>query len=283
MVKMILWIARCQYQRFWNLKNIFIMLCSVVFLGESVFKNIGIVAQQTGLGLNYLEPVILVMSTAFYAIVIPITCLVLLADFPDNSSHGVFMMMRVTRRSWLLGQLLYAAFLCLTYFLILLIGSAVWTGRNGVFGTQWGSLMTEIRDLAPEVFANNADVILSNSTITQGTLFGVLGISVGLMLLYMITFSQILCVFKLIGKKRIGLIFCIALTIAGAAVTSVGGNVKWILPMAHAIFGLHFDEFFAAPLFRLSWSVLYFIICNILLGILNNHLVQRCQIGDEKA
>ncbi len=281
-VRQILWIAKCQYRRFWNIKNVFLMICSVVFLGESIIHKMLEVSQETGLVLNYLEPVILVMSDAFYAMIIPITCLVLLSNFPDNSSSGIFMMVRVKRKNWLLGQLLYGICVCSTYMIALFAGSILWIGKYGEFSLTWSTFMTEIRNSFPEIYAISTEVFIPSSTLTQGTPLQVFLISMGLMLLYMLTFSQILCAFKLVNRKKTGMVVCVAVTIIGAALISAVGNYKWLIPMAHAIFGLHFREFYAQSECRILWSVIYFLIWNAVLLIINGYLMRKCQIGDER-
>ena len=48
------------------------------------------VAEETGLSINILEPMDLVLSFQFYMLVIPLIFIVLLSGFPDKSGGNIF-------------------------------------------------------------------------------------------------------------------------------------------------------------------------------------------------
>ena len=281
-IRQTIWIASFQYRKFWNLKNIILVACSILFIGENVFANMRDLALQSGLELNYLEPVILVLSDPMYSMIIPLSCMVFLSDFPDNRSGGIFVLCRATRRRWFAGQMVYAAGVCISYLVILTVAGMLWIRGTGFFSVQWSPYMTVIQNTAPELYASAWEYFLMSSTLMQGTPVSVLMAGGGLQVLYLTVIFQVLCAFRLAGKKKAGLLFCIAVTVLGAASVSYFGKLKWLFPTSHAVFGEHFHEFFAQPEMTPGWSVVYFAGLNLLLGILNICLVRNCQIGDGK-
>ncbi|MCD7866350.1 MAG: hypothetical protein LUG54_10185 [Clostridiales bacterium] len=78
------------------------------------------------------------------------------------------------------------------------------------------------------------------------------------------------------------MIYGMALTVLGAVAAVYLDKLKWFFPMAHAIFGMHFRDFFSEPECRILYSVLYFAALNMVLWIFNRFLVKRFQIGDER-
>ena len=77
-----------------------------------------------------------------------------------------------------------------------------------------------------------------------------------------------------------GLFFNMGITVFGAVAVSNLDKAKWLFPLTHAIFGEHFDHFFAQPIVPLPDSVLYFFLLNGGLLAGNLYLVKRCQIAD---
>lgn len=280
-IRQVFWVAQVEFRKFLTIKNLILMLFSLIFLGESVVRKMAEISLETGMKLNWLEPMDLILSYSFHAMIIPIAFIVLLSNFPDKSSGSIFMMMRISRNTWLLGQLMYAFSVGIFYLCFLTVGNMFWIGKTGVFSMQWSPYMTNLYTEYPEIYAQNMDMFIETGTVAQGKPVGIFLISCALMLLYLVTLAQILCLFKLVKWKRIGLFFNMALTVLGAVSVSYLGKVKWIFPLVHSIFGIHFHTFFAQPEFRLTYSVVYYAVLNFILFLINRHIAGICHIGDD--
>lgn len=280
-IRQIFWVAGVEFRKFLTIKNLILMLFSFIFIGESVIVKMVQISEETGILFNYLEPMNLILSYSFHAMILPVAFVVLLSDFPDKSSGGNFMMVRIHRSTWLLGQLLYALLVGIFYFGFLTIGSILWAGKAGYFSREWSAYMTTLYTDYPEVYARDMNYFIEAETVTQGKPIEVFFISCIFMLFYLLTMAQFLCLFKLIKWKRLGLFFDMALTVFGAAAVSYLDSAKWIFPLAHAIFGIHFRGFFAEPKLHLGYSVLYFLILNLILGWINWFVAKKCHIGDD--
>ena len=262
----IAWIAGMEYRKWFSLKKMLILLFSILFLGEYIFSDMARVAEETGLSINILEPMDLVLSFQFYMLVIPLIFIVLLSGFPDKSGGNIFVMMRATRRICL-GSFFAASFL--------------WIGRGAVWQNQWSGFMTDIYERFPEIYGQNDRLFLESGTMSHGTPVRVMMMGVLLMLAYLLVMLQILCLFRLMERRKLGLLIAMGITVLGATAVSYIKSLKWIFPLTHAIFGEHFDRFYAQPLVPLWISALYFTVLNVGLLFANLYLVKRCQIADE--
>lgn len=278
----ICWIAGIEYRKWLTLKNLLILLFSIIFLGEYVFTDMLRVAQITGLQMNYLEPMALVMSFEFYIMVIPLIVIVELSSFPDKSAGNIFVVMRTSRITWLLGEILFGILVGATCLFVFFAASFLWLGRYAGISNQWSPFMIDIYEKFPEVYGQNVRLFLETGTIGQGTPVRVTLICLGLLLLYFIMMIQVLCLFRFLGWQKIGLLINAGITVFGAVAVSYMEKIKWYFPMTHAIFGEHFNQFYAQPKVPLQHSVIYFLVLNGILLVINIWLVKRCMIADGK-
>lgn len=276
----IFWIAGIEYRKWLTLKNMLILLFSIIFLGEYVFSDMLRVSEMTGLKINYLEPMALVLSLAFYIMIVPLIVTVELSNFPDKSAGNIFVVMRIGRITWLLGEILFGAFVGVTCIAAFFAASFAWIGVHTVISNEWSPFMTDIYEKFPDIYAKNDRLFLESGTISHGSPAGVTLICIGLLLLYLLMMVQVLCLFRFLGRQKIGLFVNIGITVFGAVAVNYVESLKWYLPLTHAIFGVHFDQFFAKPIVPMSSSIAYFVIVNAGLLALNMWLVKRCMIAD---
>ena len=107
--------------------------------------------------------------------------------------------------------------------------------------------MTDMYAGFPEIYAKNDRLFLESGTMSHGTPISVAMICIGLMLCYFMVLLQILCFFHLIGHKKMGMFVAMSVTVIGAISVSFFEKISWLFPMTHAIFGVHFDKFYAQP------------------------------------
>lgn len=231
--------------------------------------------------INKIDPYLLILSYEYLALIVPIMFSVLLADFPKNANSGLFPIVRMGRREWLLGEILYALLAGITYLIFLLVGCIIVMGKTGEFSNKWSHYMTIFYRNHPEIYEENNQLFIHAGTVTQGTPLFVLIQSSILMLLNILLLSLIQMTFKLIGKKILGLFSVIVITIFGTVGVTYFGNAKWIFPMAHAIFGVHYNEFLSKPECSLITSYFYFGILILVMLALNLILVKKIRIGDD--
>ena len=180
----IVWIAGVEYRKWFSLKKMLILLFSILFLGEYVFSDMACVAEETGLLVNLLEPMDLVLSFQFYMLVIPLIFIVLLSGFPDKSGGNIFVMMRVKRRIWLAGQFVFGQLVGVTCLGAFFAASFLWIGKDVVRQNQWSEFMTDTYERFPEIYGQNDRLFLESGTMSHGTPVRVMVMGVLLMLAY---------------------------------------------------------------------------------------------------
>jgi len=276
----IFWVAGIEYRKWLTLKNMLILLFSILFLGEYVFSDMLRVAGMTGLKMNFLEPMALVLSFAFYIMVVPLIVTVELSNFPDKGAGNIFVVMRIGRITWLLGEILFGVFAGATCLAVFFAASFAWIGGHAEFSNEWSPFMTDIYEKFPDVYTKNDRLFLESGTVSHGSPAGVTFVCIGLLMLYIVMMVQILCLFRFLERQKMGLLVNMGITVFGAVAATYVENLKWRLPLTHVIFGMHFDQFFAKPIVPLSTSVVYFVILNAGLLVLNVWLVKRCIVAD---
>ena len=101
MIRKIWGVARVEYMGFLTSKKVLFMLFAFIFLAEDVVGKMGKIAIEQGFPLGRLEPFILLFSYKIHVMLVPITFVVMLSDFPSNEKSGYFTMSRITRTAWL--------------------------------------------------------------------------------------------------------------------------------------------------------------------------------------
>lgn len=270
-----------EYRRFIFSKSFVILLFSIIFIMEEIVEKIKSLSLQTDVVVGKTEAFLLIMSHPEYAMLLPLVFIVILSNFPDSCSSRIYTMIRNDRTSWLLGELLYACMSGLTCMLVLLLASILWMGKAGQFMNRWSDFMTVFYQLFPEEYMYSSSFFIQASTVAQGTPLQVLLQGLCLMLGNMILIALLMAMFKMLGKRWVGLISAIMITVIGAVGCYYFGNLKWMFPMAHAIYGLHFVKFYAKPECYLWWSYLYYLIIGMVLLVSDLILAKRIRIGDE--
>lgn len=281
MFRQSLLIARQEYIGFLLSKKVFIMLFAFIFLAEDVVGKMGALAAETGMTIGKTEPFILILSYENHAMIIPIIFAVMLSDFPSGTKSGYFTMVRNSRISWLLGEVIYGVLTGLTFLLFLFTGSVLWLGRQGAYLKDWSPYITEFSTLYPEKYEPNNQLFIRAGTVAQGRPLTVMLHGILLMLLYLVVLSLLLALFKLLSLKKAGIFISIAVTVTGAASISYAKGGKWFFPVVHSIFETHFQDYYAKPELPLWCSYLYFACMILLLFLIDRQLVKKVWIGEE--
>lgn len=100
------------------------------------------------------------------------------------------------------------------------------------------------------------------------------------MVLYLMLMTQLMLMFSLLNKKLVGYIVTIFITLTGVISIDYIHNMKWKLPVAHAIFGTHFRDFYYKPEMSLNTSFAYFILLIAIVMAINCFLVKKYKFGD---
>lgn len=128
--------------------------------------------------------------------------LLLIADAPFRNQHQQFVLLRIGKRIWLGGQILYLFLLSITFTVLLYLFSIIFNIFEIQFSTEWGSFLTTIAlNGLPGQFGKipASYAVMRNATPIEVTLWSVSSLTLVCFLLGLIMLICNLC-----GKKGIG-------------------------------------------------------------------------------
>lgn len=273
--------VRIAFQRYGNFlfsKKSILLLYALVFFWEDIVQRIGQVAGQGECKAGFLEPYLLMLTSADHIMLIPLLFLVLLSDFPDKGGKVIPVLSRTGKGKWQSGQVLCLGFFALTYLCSFLIVSAVGLGKQASFLTEWSDFTNALYVRFPELFGRNNQLFLSTEVVAQGTPVMVLIHSSLLVLLFLLMLGQIVFLFHIMNRRFFGFAAAILLTTAGWGVTKLNLDIKWLFPVSHVLYGEHFQTFLSQLHCSIWLSYGYFILWNIVLFVCGRKQIERCRI-----
>lgn len=251
--------ARQQYKSWLFSPRILLIVYLVVFLNQSVTVKMISLCKETGYSLNIAESLALMFSKNVFTVIIPVVFTAIMSDFPKTEG-SIFYICRMSRRSWILGELFFSVMSSLTYIFSMILGTLLYCLWHCDFGSGWSDYTTKFYTEYPQIYIYNTTLMLEPSVYTQGKPMEVLIHSALLIFLYTLLVSQIIMLFKLLNAGEAGVMLSAALTCLGLTSDSGASPVGWIFPITHTVFGWHYDSFFRKEFFPLTGSYIYLIL-----------------------
>lgn len=258
MVKSSFLFAWEQYKSWLISPRILLAVYITIFINENITKKMLAICGEVGYKINLAEPLALIFSKSIYTVIIPIVFIALMTDFPKTEG-SVFYVYRMSRKSWVLGELIFAAASSLTYGLSLILGTLLYCAGRCELGNEWSDFTTRLYLDYPDIYAQSTSLAVESSVYTQGKPVEVILHSAALIFLYTLILSLVIMLFKLLSIKEVGIISAVAITLFGLATDSGASRVMWAFPITHTVFGWHFDRFFRQQNFTILGSYIYLI------------------------
>lgn len=259
-----------QYKNWLISPRILAAVYLIVFLNQSVTVKMLELCRETGYKINIAEPLALILSKSVYTVAIPIVFIALMTDFP-RTNGSIFYVYRMSRKSWIVGELLFAVISSLTYVFSLILGTLFYCLGKCSFDNEWSDYTTKMYIEYPQIYSRNTGLAVASSVYTQGKPLEVIAHSVVLIFLYVILLSLIIMLFKLLNRGGTGVIIGAAITLFGLAADSGASPIMWAFPITHTVFGWHYDSFLREQFFTLPGSYLYLII--LILAMLAGNVI----------
>lgn len=268
MVKSSFLFAWEQYKSWLISPRILLAVYITIFINENITKKMLAICGEVGYKINLAEPLALIFSKSIYTVIIPVVFIALMTDFPKTEG-SVFYVYRMSRKSWVLGELLFAAASSLTYVITLVLGTLLYCAGKCELTNTWSDFTTKLYLDYPDIYAQSTSLAVESSVYTQGKPVEVILHSAALIFLYTLILCLIIMLFKLLSFKEGGIITGIAITLFGLATDSGASKVMWAFPITHTVFGWHFDRFFRAQHFTIPGSYIYLGVLLVALIIVN--------------
>lgn len=256
MVKSSFLFAWEQYKSWLISPRILLAVYITIFINENITKKMLAICTEVGYKINLAEPLALIFSKSIYTVIIPIVFIALMTDFP-RTDGSVFYVYRMSRKSWVLGELIFAAASSLTYVLSLILGTLLYCAGKCDLSNAWSDFTNKLYLDYPDIYAQSTSLAVESSVYTQGRPVEVILHSAALIFLYTLILSLVIMLFKLLSIKEAGIISGIAITLFGLATDSGASKAMWVFPITHTVFGWHYDRFFRQQHFTIPGSYIY--------------------------
>ncbi len=251
-------IAYVELGRWMRNSRLIVMLVLLVFIREFVGAPLIRCSEEMQGALNLFEPMIAIVNSDLLMLLMPITFLVLMADYPQNGAIGAFYHIRTTKRTWVLGQILFAGLAAIVFTLFVVLYSCLMVIPHIELSGSFSSAVMQYGTRFPEQSNGVVARLLPRNIFNQMSLWEALFHSIALLFLFLWMISMVLLLCGLFHKRVLGILLALALIVGGASMAIVQAKVMWALPVANAIGWLHFREYLRAPIFPLWGSYLYF-------------------------
>lgn len=278
MVKSSFLFAWEQYKSWLVSPRILLAVYITIFINENITKKMLAICGEVGYKINLAEPLALIFSKSIYTVIIPVVFIALMTDFPKTEG-SVFYVYRMSRKSWVLGELLFAAASSLTYVLSLILGTLLYCAGKCELTNSWSDFTTKLYLEYPDIYAQSTSLAVESSVYTQGKPIEVILHSAALIFLYTLILSLVIMLFKLLSFKEGGIITGIAITLFGLATDSGASKVMWAFPITHTVFGWHYDRFFRQQHFTIPGSYIYLSALLVVLIIANFIVSKRVRFS----
>lgn len=245
-----------QYKSWLISPRILLAVYITVFLNESITKGVLSICSETGYTVNIAEPLALIFSKSVYTVAVPIIFIALMTDFP-RTAGSIFYVYRISRKSWIFGELIFAAASSLTYVFSLIGGTLLYCAGRCSLSNEWSGYTTKLYSEYPQIYARSTNLAVESSVYTQGKPVEIIFHSAFLIFLYTLILSLIIMLFKLLALGEAGVIVSAAVTLFGLASDSGASPMMWAFPITHTVFGWHYNSFFREQFFTLSGSYIY--------------------------
>lgn len=244
-----------------------IVAAMMVFVWSFAIDPLINISEEMNSPLNFIEPFIAVFNSRTLCLVTPAVYVFLISDYPHLDRNSLFILHRVHKREWLMGQFLFFAVSAFIFMSLIFIFSTIPNAFNSFAANGWSLVVTRYSNYNPEKASSLAATLITKELYNQIAPYQAAVISFVLNWLYMILLSTILLMFHVINLRKIGAPVLISIIAIGSALGVFHSQGMWFFPMAHTMISLHFTKYMKESIMSLNASILYFSILILLILI----------------
>lgn len=264
----VLRIARMEYYKWILNPRMIIAVSMIVFVWTFAVSPLIEISREMNSPLNVLEPFIAILNSRVLCLVTPSVFLFLISDYPKLDRKSLFMLVRIKKSEWVLGQFLFFLFSAFTYLSSILIFSMVINMGNSFFINGWSIVITRYGIYFPEKASSFAATLIAPELYNQITPFEASVSGFALSFLYIVLIAMFLLLFYVINLRKVGIAAAVSIIALGSALGIIKAAGMWFFPMPHTMISLHFTEYLKNPIMKLQYSFLYFIVLIIFILII---------------
>lgn len=263
---MVFQIAYTELKNLLRSTKIIVLGVFLLFLHMQIVLPLRECSELMGKKLSWFEPFIAASNSGMVVLILPLFFLVMIADFPNEGGISPFFHVRCKKRTWVLGQILFAVFASLFVTGFVLVSSMVLLVPKGAWFSGFSDAVTKYVSVFPERAGDYITQLLPENVYHQMTLKTAVVYSVSLLFCYFLLLALVVLFFTMLNHKLAGLLIDGALILTGTVACGFRLEGMWAFPMTHTISWLHYTEYFSEPVFPIWGSYLYFSVLIVILA-----------------
>jgi hypothetical protein len=218
--------------------------------------------------MQILEPFVWTFGDGVSILLSSLLLVLLFIDMPFITAATPFYLIRITRKVWLLGQIIYISLATSIYLLFTLLATAIMCAPNSFSGNVW-SKMAAILGYSD---AGNAVALPASVKAMESYLpYSVATYVLVSMVLYTLLLVGIMLMANLLGGKFWGIVTVFLFSLYGLLLNPdffgnllqlpeslwyrVNVTVGWVSPLNHATFHMHNFGYDLLPRLWMSWAL----------------------------
>ena len=243
-----------------------VAVAMIVFVWSLAIDPLIGISKEMNSPLNFVEPFIAVFNSRTLCLVTPAVYVFLISDYPHLDRNSLFILHRVHKREWVMGQFLFFVVSSFIFMSVIFIFSVIPNAINSFNANGWSLVVTRYGIYNPEKAYSFAVNLITKELYNQIAPFQGALLSFVLNWLYMILLGTVLLMFHVLNLRKTGVPVLISIIAMGSALGVFRSQGMWYFPMAHTMISLHYTEYLKEPVMSLSSSFLYF--CGLILTVL---------------
>lgn len=273
-------IAKAEYIKWITNPRIIIVGILLTFIHSFAVQPMLQHVEKYGEPLNKFEPFLAVCNSGMMALFMPVVFILLMSDFPIMGNNTLLTVLRAGKKNWFWGQLLFVVMCIFSFVAFIFIGCMLMS--KGIFQDNWSNTVALYNSRFPDEAHSFVSKLIPPNLYNQMSLLLALTYTIILLSLYLLMIALILCLMKMLYLRTVGIFTVIAICAFGATTCALQISAQWIFPTSNALIWLHYQELLREPVTPILSSLLYFIIGDTVLLIINLRVVTSLQFRNNE-
>lgn len=260
-------IAALEWKNLFYSSKICILALLFIFVNIQIITPLVECSELMGERVAIMEPFVALSNSGIVMLILPLFFLTMMADFPKENGICMYVHIRCTRLTWVLGEILFIAMSSGTIVLITMFMGVLLLGGKGQISWEFSDAVTKYVSRFPERSGDYVVQLLPANLYNQMNLERVIVNSATFVFLYFCLLALILFFFTIMNKKVIGILVACMLIIVGSVLCAMRIKEMWYFPMAHTVTWLHYSEYLSEEVMPLKYSYGYLLVMICLLTV----------------
>lgn len=263
-----------EYKRWIFSTKMLLLVFLVVYTKQQLVEPLLELTDRVDGTLQILEPSIAFMGSSSMFFILPVLYLLVMGNYPRKDADTAFVFVRIGRKGWFLGQVLFSLAAAFTVLCFMLIFTTLWcVGRLQWHHGIWSNAVTRYYQETGNDFKFN---LITGNIYNQMHPVPAFIHSFVLVFLLLVLLSQIQMFCSMVDRPLLGIgVSGVIATIGnGLAVLNLR-PMMWFFPIAHTQIRLRHELLFDGESMPLYLSYLYFMISIVVLTLISWIMLKR--------